>query len=68
MDYISERMKEFAMNIDDFSIGQIIGDYEITNKTLNSIEVSIKRKTKKGIDYKQWFEMRQFNIFIKNIR
>lgn len=64
--YIHERMKEFAMNINEFSIGQIIEDLdkrhcEITNKTLNSIEVSIKRKSENGIDCRQWFDMREFN-------
>jgi len=65
-DYINERMKEFAMNIDEFFIGQIVEDFdrshcEVTNKTLNSIEVSIKRKSESGIDCKQWFDMKQFN-------
>ena len=65
-EYIRERMAEFAMNIDEFSIGQIIEDTdkshcEITNKTLNSIEVFMKRKSDKGIDCKQWFDMEQFN-------
>jgi hypothetical protein len=64
--YINERMKELSMNIDEFSLGQIIEDIdkshcEITNKTLNSIEVSIKRKTDKGIDCRQWFDMKEFN-------
>jgi hypothetical protein len=48
-DYINERMEEFAMNIDEFFIGQTVEDFdkshcEITNKTLNTIEVLIKRK------------------------
>lgn len=76
MDYINEKMSSFAMNIDDFEIGQELIDSEsttcktknkniiasdgkiyeiannsydgtickITNKTLNSIEVSINKK------------------------
>lgn len=64
-DYINERMEEFAMNIDEFFIGQTVEDFdkshcEITNKTLNTIEVLIKIKSEKGIDCKQWFDMKQF--------
>lgn len=64
--YINERMKEFAMNIDEFSINQIVEDTdgtncEITNKTLNTIEVFIKRKNEKGVDCKQWFAIKDFN-------
>jgi len=71
--YINERMKEFAMNIDDFSIGQIIEDVdkshcEITDKTLNTIEVAIKRKSEKGIDCKQWFAMKEFNKRFKVLK
>ena len=71
--YIDERMKEFAMNIDEFSIGQIIEDVdkshcEITDKTLNTIEVSIKRKSEKGIDCKQWFAMNEFNKRFKVLK
>ena len=65
-------MAEFAINIAYFSIGQIIRDTDqshcqITDKTLNSIEVFIKKKTDKGIDCKQWFDMKQFNQRFKNI-
>lgn len=72
-EYIKERMSEFAMNIDEFSIGQIIEDTdksycEITNKTLNSIEVFIKRKSDKGIDCKQLFDMKQFNKRFKILK
>lgn len=54
------------MNIADFSVGQTVEDSdksycEVTDKTLNSIEVAIKRKSEKGIDCKQWFTMSQFN-------
>jgi len=71
IEYINERMKDFAMNIDEFSIGQIVLDKfdnsvcKIVNKTINSIEVYIKRKSKKGIDTTQWFDMRQFNFKFK---
>lgn len=65
-DYIAERLAEFAMNIDEFSVGQTIEDLDkthciITGKTLNSIEVEVKRKSVKGIDCKQWFTMKEFN-------
>jgi hypothetical protein len=71
-DYIKERLAEWAMNIDDFQIGENILDFDgsicvITNKTANSIEVSIKRKSEKGIDCKNWFEMRNFNKRFKKI-
>ena len=59
-------MDEFAMNIDDFSVGQFVKDLdmvecEITKKGLNNIEVLIKKKTKVGINHKQWFNMQHFN-------
>jgi hypothetical protein len=47
--YIQERMKDFAQNINGFSVNDIVIDSDkaeciITNKTLNSIEVFIRRK------------------------
>jgi uncharacterized membrane protein len=64
--YIDEKKKEFAMNIDEFMIGDTIIDSDgsnckICNKTVNSIEVSIKRKNDKGCNSEQWFDMKQFN-------
>jgi hypothetical protein len=58
--YIDEKKKEFAMNIDEFMIGDTIIDSDgsnckICNKTVNSIEVSIKRKNDKGCNSEQWF-------------
>lgn len=55
-EYINDKMKELAMNIDEFSIGQEIYDSDgskckITSKTINSIEVYMKRKNIEG--YKQ---------------
>lgn len=66
-DYISFKMKEFAMNISEFIIGQTIKDSDgaqckIVDKSINSIEVHIKKKNKKhGIDCNQWFDMNNFN-------
>ena len=66
-EYISGRMKDFAMNITDFSVGQIVVDKfdstesEIINMTINSIEVFIKSKSVNGVNDRQWFDMRQFN-------
>jgi len=65
-EFIVEKIKEYASNIDSFSIGQEIFDKDksiciITDKTQTSIEVFIKKKTKKGIDAKQYFDMREFN-------
>ena len=34
--------------------------YTITNKTTSSIEVYIKKKTKKGINCKEWFFIKDF--------
>lgn len=71
-EYIAERMKEFAMNIDEFSIDETVIDSDgascgITNKTINSIEVYIGRKNCEGINHKQWFDMRRFNERFKKI-
>jgi len=72
MDYINQRNDSYKMNIDDFSIGQTVLDTDnnicfITNKTTNSIEVFISKKTSKGIDCKQWFDMSSFNKRFKNM-
>ncbi len=68
--YIRERMTEFAQNIDQLSIGQIVTDKDnrkcvITNKTINSVEVYIERKTNEGVNCKQWFDMNRFNSRFK---
>lgn len=54
------------VTIDQLTINQIVedkdGDYcQVTNKTINSVEVFIKRKNKNGIDSKQWFNVIEFN-------
>jgi len=71
-EYIEERNKEFASNIDEFSIGNILlakdkSNVTITNKTKNSVEVYIKAKTKNGANSKQWFIMNSFNREFKKI-
>jgi hypothetical protein len=63
--YIDERMQSFAMDIDNYSIGQTVLDTdkvecEIVDKTANSIQVSIRKKGKDGIDVTQWFGMNDF--------
>jgi hypothetical protein len=70
-EHVKQRMSEFAMNIDDFEIGQEIVDasgsiYIVSNKTMNSIEVM--KKIKSGINYKNWFEMGRFNRTFKKIK
>ena len=65
-EYIEEKNKEFASNIDKFSIGDILlakdrSKVTITNKTKNSIEIYINTKTKNGVSSKQWFTMKSFN-------
>lgn len=64
-EYIKQRMKDYAKNIDEFLISQSIVDLDgnvclITNKTLNSIEVLIYKTTVQGINHKQWFDMGRF--------
>lgn len=65
-EYIQERIEFFAQNIDEFSIGDVMKDKDgavcvISNMTINTIEVIIPAKTKKGITCKQWFDMKEFN-------
>ena len=72
-DYTKERMADFAMNIEEFSIGQTVEDKDgsnckIINKTLNSIDVFIGKKTPKGIDHTQWFDMNRFNERFKPLK
>lgn len=60
------------MNIDEFSIGQEIRHSDgrvcvITNKTINSIEVYLTKKTNEGVNCKQWYDMRLFNNTFKKI-
>lgn len=71
-DLINEKMKELAMNIDEFTIEEIIEDFDkahckITDKSLNSIEVLISKKHKNGINCKQWFGMKDFNKRFKKL-
>ena len=65
-EYIREKMKFMAMNIDELSIGQEVIDEDntiakITNKTRNSVEIYIERQTDKGVNSKQWMSMFGFN-------
>jgi len=53
------------METDKYTIGQIVYDKngdgcKILNKTSNSIEVFIKKKTDKGIDHANWFTIKEF--------
>ena len=68
--YIKERMIEFAQNIDEISIGQIVTDKDnskckVTDKTINSVEVYIEKKNREGASHKQWFDMNRFNSRFK---
>ena len=70
--FIAERMREYAANIDEFTIGEVVAHIDgrkclITNKTINSIEVKLTRKTNEGVDCKQWYDMRIFNNTFKKI-
>ena len=70
--FIAERMREYAMNIDEFTIGETVVHTDgrkcvITSKTKNSIEVYLTRKTKDGVNCKQWYDMRMFNNIFKKI-
>ena len=65
-EFIRENNAINASNIDDFFIGQAIIDSKdfvdvITNKTSNTIEVEINKRTKEGVTHKQWFTMSSFN-------
>jgi len=65
--FIEERMRFFAQDIDSYSIGDIVIDNdgaecEVTNKTLNSIEIYITKKKDDGVNCKQWFAMNSFNM------
>jgi hypothetical protein len=67
-DYIEEKRIEFAMNIDEYSIGEKLKDSggnlcEIVTKTINSIELFKTAKTKKGVDCKQWYNMQEITRF-----
>lgn len=65
-DYIASRMKDFAMNINEFNIGQVVLDSDkkecsITDMSLNSIQLFLNKKSKNGVNCHQWFDMREFN-------
>lgn len=71
-DYIKSKMSDFTLNINDFTIGEVICDlddnqYIITDKTLNSIEIYINKRSDQGIDCKQWFTMTKFVTRFKKI-
>ena len=65
--YASDRMKEFAMNINDFELGELVIDVNdgsqarITEKSKNTVRLFLSAKTKKGIDCYGWFDMKAFN-------
>jgi len=69
--YIQLKMKEFAMNIDEFQINDTVLDITdntiatITDKGKNSLEVFILKKTEKGINCYQWYDMKTFNRIFK---
>lgn len=71
-EYIKQKNTFYAQNISDFNIGDKLDDNGfdaiITNKTSNTIEVFITAKTSKGISYKQWFDMFEFNKRFKTIK
>lgn len=65
-EFINSKMREYAANIDEFTIGQVVYDNDlaecsILKKSINSINVAIKAKAEEGIDSTQWFDMRNFN-------
>ena len=70
--YIKERTIFYAQNISEFEIGDDVKDFDgkickIVNKTSNSIEVFIGRKSNAGVDCKNWFEMFFFNKRFKKV-
>jgi len=72
-EYIAEKMKEFASNIDEFDVGCEVKDSNgvvcsVKEKTANSICVYIKIKTDRGlVEGTQWYDMRDFNKRFKKI-
>lgn len=70
--YIRQRNEDLAGNINDYSIGDEVIDKDgsvckITNKTSNTIEVFIRKKSKKGIDCTNWFFIKDFNMRFKKL-
>ena len=77
--YIKERSIFYAQNISDFEIGDSVKDFDgkickIVNKTSNSIEVLISKKSNAGVDLKigsKWVflikGLRKFNVSLKLI-
>jgi len=49
------------INIDDIVIDKDEAKCTITNKTTNSIEVFIEKKSLNGISCAQWFTIKDFN-------
>ena len=65
-EYIEGKKALWAENIDEFEIGERVLDQDggeclITDKTANSIEVFIRKKSDKGVNAKNWFTMKNFN-------
>lgn len=66
-EYIDNRMEFFAKNIEDFEIETLVLKKSnksigvVVDKTINSICVSMKAKSKEGVDCTQWFTMDEFN-------
>lgn len=72
-EYIKEKMSFFASNIDDFEVGDQVIDLDgslctIIDKSLNTIMVSIGRKSSLGINTSQWFDMVSHNSFGKRFK
>lgn len=69
-EYIYEQMKWYALNIDEYSIGQIVyqngKECRITNKTANSIEVFTRKTTDEGVDSSNWYTGCEFKKLFKN--
>lgn len=49
------------LKIDDTVIGLNNKKCKISNLTINSVEVFLKRTNSKGINHKQWFTIEKFN-------
>ena len=66
--YIEEKHKEFAMNIDEYQIHQIVNfcgrECRVVDKTSNSIMLFVPKNSESGIDSYQWFDMRMFNKYL----
>lgn len=72
LDYITEKQNEINGNTSTYSVGEFVRDQdgvkcEILQKTPNSINVLIFKKSKLGITSDQWFPIKDFEKRFKKL-